>query len=182
MFILTLLPLACLLLSIWIDFPAFWGVMTHLFHFFHVFLSLCISYLSPIVFSNLVFHSMKLFLRSFFWYIWQGSEGYSPLLVACKFNKTDLVRYLLGFPEVDSTLTTSVSSEACIPEFFYGFISRSLSNNLGRAWASPTLAWLHCARVCVCLLDRPLGNFKWANSNVLRRSTSWPEAFEGQLV
>ena len=23
---------------------------------------------------------------------------------------------------------------------------------LGRAWASPTLAWLHCARVCVCLV------------------------------
>ena len=30
---------------------------------------------------------------------------------------------------------------------------------LGRAWASPTLAWLHCTRSCVCLLaclDRPL--------------------------
>ena len=34
---------------------------------------------------------------------------------------------------------------------------------LGRAWASPTLAWLHCTHACVCLLacllaylDRPL--------------------------
>ena len=34
---------------------------------------------------------------------------------------------------------------------------------LGRAWVSPTLAWLHCTRVCVCLfacllacLDRTL--------------------------
>ena len=34
------------------------------------------------------------------------------------------------------------------------------------AWASPTLAWLHCAHVCISMpacLDRPLGkNFKWA--------------------
>ena len=41
---------------------------------------------------------------------------------------------------------------------------------LGRAWASPTLAWLHCAHACVCLLaclDRPLTvNFKWAHSNI----------------
>ena len=49
---------------------------------------------------------------------------------------------------------------------------------LGRAWASPTLAWLHCARMCVCLfvglfvcLDRPLTvNFNWAHSNISR---SW---------
>ena len=40
---------------------------------------------------------------------------------------------------------------------------------LGRAWASPTLAWLHYARMCVsaCLLaylDRPLTvNYKWAH-------------------
>ena len=46
--------------------------------------------------------------------------------------------------------------------------------SLGRAWASPTLAWLHCTRVCVCLfvclgLDRPLTvNFKWAHSNISR--------------
>ena len=28
---------------------------------------------------------------------------------------------------------------------------------LGRAWASPTLAWLHCACACVCLLASLLG-------------------------
>ena len=52
---------------------------------------------------------------------------------------------------------------------------------LGRAWASPTLVWLHCARACVCLLacllaclDQPLTvNFKWAHSNISRRSISW---------
>ena len=26
-----------------------------------------------------------------------------------------------------------------------------LHSLLGQAWASPTLAWMHCARVCVCL-------------------------------
>ena len=45
-----------------------------------------------------------------------------------------------------------------------------LSCLLRRAWASPTLAWLHCAHACVCLLaclDRPLTvNFKWAHSNI----------------
>ena len=40
--------------------------------------------------------------------------------------------------------------------------------SLGRAWASPTLAWLHCACMCVSMLaclDWPLTvNFKWAYS------------------
>ena len=70
------------------------------------------------LFSTLVFHCMKVFLRTFLLALWQESEGYSPLLVACKFNKTDLVKYLLGFPEVDPTLKTSVSSVAWIPEYF----------------------------------------------------------------
>ena len=45
---------------------------------------------------------------------------------------------------------------------------------LGRAWVSPTLAWLHCARVCIYIsmlvcLDRPLTvTFKWAHSNISR--------------
>ena len=43
---------------------------------------------------------------------------------------------------------------------------------LGRAWASPTLAWLHCAHACVCLsvclsvcLQPYTENFKWALLN-----------------
>ena len=58
---------------------------------------------------------------------------------------------------------------------------------LGRAWVSPTLAWLHCARVCVSMLaclDRPLTeNFKWVRILILRRSSSWllPECSIGYL-
>ena len=41
---------------------------------------------------------------------------------------------------------------------------------LGRAWASPTLAWLHCARMCTSdylSMDRPhTVNFKWAYLNI----------------
>ena len=39
---------------------------------------------------------------------------------------------------------------------------------LGRAWASPTLVWLHCTRACVCMFVclRPYTkNFKWACLN-----------------
>ena len=44
---------------------------------------------------------------------------------------------------------------------------------LGQAWASPTLAWLHCARMCISM-DWPLTiNFKWAHSNISQRSISW---------
>ena len=73
----------------------------HLCNFFSIFFSA--SSLSPGL------HCMKLFLECLFLHFCQGSEGYSPLLVACKFHKTDLVKYLLGFPEVDPTLKTSVS-------------------------------------------------------------------------
>ena len=48
-------------------------------------------------------------LRALIFAFCQESEGYSPLLMACKFYKTDLVKYLLGFPEVDPSLKTSVS-------------------------------------------------------------------------
>ena len=50
---------------------------------------------------------------------------------------------------------------------------------LGRAWASSTLAWLHCGSACVCLLAcllaslRPYTvNFKWAHLNISRRLVS----------
>ena len=36
---------------------------------------------------------------------------------------------------------------------------------LGRAWVSPTLAWLHCARVYACLLVAIYHKFKWARLN-----------------
>ena len=69
-----------------------WGVFTHLSH---------------IPFS--VFIAWSCSLEHLFWHFCQGSEGYSPLLLACKLHKTDLVKYLLGFPEVDPSLKTSVS-------------------------------------------------------------------------
>ena len=44
--------------------------------------------------------------------------------------------------------------------------------SFGRAWASPTLAWLHCTRVYISMLaclDRPLTvKFKWAHPNISR--------------
>ena len=45
------------------------------------------------------------------------------------------------------------------------------TDNLGWAWMSLTLVWLHCTCMCVCwlfCLDWPLSvNFKWAHSNIL---------------
>ena len=64
-------------------------------------------HLSHVPFSVLIAWSCS--LEHLFWHFCQGSKGYSPLLMACKFYKTDLVKYLLRFPEVDPSLKTSVS-------------------------------------------------------------------------
>ena len=92
-FSLALFPLACVLLIAWTVFLHVGGIHSLVPH----------PFFSP--------HCMKLFLRALIlsWHFCQGSEGYSPLLMACKFHKTDLVKYLLGFPEVDPSLKTSVS-------------------------------------------------------------------------
>ena len=46
--------------------------------------------------------------------------------------------------------------------------SPGITKSLGRAWASPTLAGLHCARACVCMfacLWPYTVNFNWARLN-----------------
>ena len=62
--------------------------------------------------------------------------------------------------------------------FWWSFISTLLVKPylLEWTWASPTLAWLHCAHACVCLLAclRPYTiNFKWAVTEILVCRKFW---------
>ena len=54
-----------------------------------------------------------------------------------------------------ASLSSVLSSFCCVGCHGLDFLSCSIGSTvfyLGRAWASPTLAWLHCARMCVSML------------------------------
>ena len=75
---------------------------------------------------------------------------------------------------ISSQIGCPTLSLACVLFYIYACESfiLHLTYWLGRAWASPTLAWQHCRSVCVSMLaclDWPLTiNFKWAHSNISR--------------